>query len=225
MRGKLFPLRATCTAQRPGQSVSASTLDGARSWLFFNKQESYEYVSQLPGPGGEIIIGGGNLLLNDGMLEAGNADDSTPNTLVATYLGGILPIFFGSNWGREADYPDAEDNLWTAGRVKSTWSGIVCISADRNPWVGRIPSSIAGRKAPAAVDRPDRVKTAAPGEWIAAGYDGDGMASALLCGRALAYMILDKAQSHGVSGWFPEPLLITEKRWSKANPARVLDDW
>ncbi|KAH7108354.1 nucleotide-binding domain-containing protein [Auriculariales sp. MPI-PUGE-AT-0066] len=224
MRGKIYPRRATCTAQRPGQAVSGTTQDGRRSWLFFQTTDRYEYVSQKPGPAGEIIVGGGHTLSGDVYGELGVADDSTFNSTIASYLGGVLPTVFGAeNWGREASH-DTEDKEWSHGRVKATWSGILCMSADGNPWVGRIPPRITQRAAPVAMQRPGRVVTTSPGEWISAAYDGDGMASALMCGRAVAYMILGKEESHGVSGWLPEPFLITEKRWGAVKSTDALQE-
>ncbi len=75
------------------------------------------------------------------------------------------------------------DDRWFEGRVKALWSGIIGISADRIPWVGRVPPKLAGRQAPSpaliqehAMDGEktvgNRSKTAAPGEWVAAGYSG-----------------------------------------------------
>ena len=63
LRGKLFPVRGTMTAQRPGTAFPQ--FDGSRSWCLINNK-GYEYVTQRPGKvdavdgiGGEIMIGGG----------------------------------------------------------------------------------------------------------------------------------------------------------------------
>ncbi|KAK7688053.1 hypothetical protein QCA50_008423 [Cerrena zonata] len=56
--------------------------------------------------------------------------------------------------------------------------------------------------------------TSPPGEWIAAGYTGEGMVHAWMSGRALASMVLNDEE--GIKDWFPEILRINEKRWKKA---------
>ncbi|KAF9014268.1 FAD dependent oxidoreductase-domain-containing protein [Cyathus striatus] len=80
------------------------------------------------------------------------------------------------------------------------------------------------------------------GEWIAAGYTGEGMPHAWMCGTALAHMILqtrkvpplmptqseglnvsasedysESASKAGVPAWLPEVFLITEERWKRAD--------
>lgn len=224
MRGKIIPTRATCTAQRPGRASAPSTRSGARSWLLYSKR-GYDYLTQLPGGAGELVLGGGYAHGADGRAgELGRADDSALDALVGAYLGGALPALFGArNWGAEAALRDEEvGDGWDAGRVKAAWSGILCVSADGQPWVGRVPERIAQRATVGAGAR--SAKTAAPGEWIAAGYSGDGMSAALLSGRAVAYMILGREDEFAVKDWLPEPLLITQKRWSKANAEKFFSE-
>ena len=57
--------------------------------------------------------------------------------------------------------------------------------------------------------------TAPPGEWISAGYTGEGMVHAWMSGKALAYMLLGADAE--IKPWFPEILRISEERWKKAN--------
>jgi glycine/D-amino acid oxidase-like deaminating enzyme len=131
---------------------------------------------------------------------------------------------------------------WFEGRVKALWSGIMGYSVDGVPWVGRLPSRISGRippPLPALTKKRSQVSTssvftndkrqdielgnekknkgwsiAEPGEWISAGYTGEGMVHAWLSGKALAHMILNDEDAIGA--WFPEIMRVDVKRWKKA---------
>lgn len=72
------------------------------------------------------------------------------------------------------------------------WSGILGISADLIPWVGRLPRVVCGRSEPPlssgvkSEEEGERMHVGtAPGEWTAAGYLGKGMVHAWLSGKAL----------------------------------------
>lgn len=240
MRSKIFSVRGNMTAQRPGISLSPSSLDGGRSWVFFDKHKGYDYLTQLPEGERELMFGGGFVQAGeDGLMEIGCTDDSKYNPGVAAHLAGALPILFGGhNWGEEGDKIDGEsDEEWFEGRVKAIWSGIIGISADRIPWVGRLPQKLTGRNAPtphhdASIESNPNISEkekmascltniAAPGEWISAGYSGEGMAHAFLCGRALGFQILDKSEA---AKWLPECLGVTEERWSKARPEDLIEE-
>ena len=96
--------------------------------------------------GGGFFQGG-----DDGLSELGTFDDSKINAGIAAHLSGSLPLLFGNiNWGTEAvPHPRRDgDEHWHVGRVKALWSGIIGVSADRIPWVGRIPVRLTGRSAP-----------------------------------------------------------------------------
>lgn len=230
MRGKIIPVRATASAQRPGRASSPSTLDSGRSWLLrHDRGAGFDYLSQLPpapsGEPGAMILGGGFNLVEDGLGEAALSDDSTVHPLIRAYLGGALPVIFGEqNWGAEAAVDESAQNDsqagWAAGRVMAVWSGIVAYSADGHPWVGRVPPRISERAPPTPAVAGH--KTAGPGEWIAAGYSGDGMTAALLSGRALAYMILGHEDELSTKDRLPEPFIITETRWANAKPEELM---
>ena len=129
--------------------------------------------------------------------------------------------------------------------MKALWSGIIGVSADRIPWVGRIPVRLTGRSAPPnsstpSVSNPNEkhyiessttddllrsntiTVTAAPGEWLAAGYSGEGMAHAFLSGRALALHVLDRKDE--AKDWLPECMEITETRWKKARAEDLIEE-
>ncbi|KAH8101475.1 FAD dependent oxidoreductase [Cristinia sonorae] len=243
MREKIIPVRGTMTAQRPGASLSTHTLDGLRSYVFNSGGAGYDYLTQLPTGEHELMFGGGALSNLTSGLEAdlGSADDSQYSISTAAHITGSLPLMFGlDNWGKEMVpnlEPEADLGVqWSEGRVKSVWSGILGMSADGYPWVGRLPRKISGRPEPTASStsaslpllrhktRPstssyeklsDRQRTATPGEWIAAGYTGEGMVQAWMSAKALAYMVLDRESD--IVGWFPENLRVTEERWKKAD--------
>lgn len=115
------------------------------------------------------------------MDESVSADDSVVGRHSVTHLQTVLPRFFGKG----ADAP------W---RLVSSWSGIMGYSADGLPLVGRLPSALTGRTG--------------EGEWIAAAFNGYGMANCLMSGEALALMMLGKT----VSDWLPEAYGLDEKR-------------
>ncbi|KAA8642538.1 NAD(P)/FAD-dependent oxidoreductase [Aspergillus tanneri] len=76
----------------------------------------------------------------------------------------------------------------------SAWTGVMGFSADGMPVVGQLPSSLTGRKG--------------EGEYIAAAFNGYGMANCLLSGEALAKMMLGE----GVSEWLPAAYGIHDGR-------------
>ncbi|KAF9480280.1 FAD dependent oxidoreductase [Pholiota conissans] len=249
------------------QPNSQSNWASTRAFLFFSSMQeissgklkpefAFDYLTQLlpasddptttPLPtSGEFMFGGGAMLggRSEGALlsNIGVVDDSAGDFEIEAYLSGALQQYFAEHWGQErsdpAEAPSGENVPWGKGRVKASWTGIIAISADMQPWVGRVPESVSGRKAPRSVllpapphpRPPQRAPScststhstievdpnpplAAPGEWILAGYTGEGMVHAWLSGHALAKMILGVAgDEKGIPG-LPSPFLITEKR-------------
>ena len=220
------------SAQRPGSALHASTLSGMRSFVFYRGSVGYDYLTQLPMGEHELMFGGGWAMSCDderGLPEIGIADDSVVNHVGQSYLAGALPQYFGMrNWGQDArpstaERDGGEDLPWGESRTKAQWSGILGISADMLPWVGRLPAKVAGRALPKSGERSSEKKaqTAAPGEWIAAGYTGEGMVHAWMSGKALAHMVLDRDDEN--KGWFPDILRVTEKRWKEANMEKLFE--
>jgi len=248
LRGKIIPLRGVMTAQRPGTGFRTAGAGSRRTHIFYYPSPGFDYLTQLPGHDkgsgdGELLFGGG--LMQDGQLvlsEVGVADDSGYHLGIASHLQGALPEYFGrQNWGGESvnDPQEAGEGggTWAQGRVKSLWSGILGFSADLHPWVGRVPSVISRRPAPPSlftrisdkdtasgkdhVDRP----LAPPGEWVSAGYSGEGMVHAWLCAHALALMVLGLEKEEDVHTWFPDEYRLTEKRWKRATIARFMAEF
>lgn len=245
------------SAQRPGRALQfqATGNDDAktnsheqRSYLFYDSPErkDFDYLTQLPNGEHELMFGGGCEGFPDTDTQNGQVCSPSPAGMYdvhsAAHVSGALPIYFGANnWGAEgisvaADTPSDEDNYgqiqspWAAGRVKALWSGVLSISVDGSPWVGRIPTTISGRRSPKPVsEKGKRVRTADPGEWVTAGYSGEGMVHAWLCARALALMVLglDNARGVQVEGrygagqtvgeWLPTSYRISEVRLRNAH--------
>lgn len=248
-----MPTRLHMTAQRPGKGLTQSLWAGKRSFVFFPGKSEYafDYLTQLlpsdqchsdskyPPTSGEFMFGGGAML--GGSAEAalfeniGNVDDERSELEVGAYLGGVLERYF-SPWGKEGDSEDTSQppsGSWGEGRMKALWTGIMGISADLKPWIGRVPTSISKRDEPRRAagssdednthSHPRHLRLADPGEWIAAGFSGEGMAHAWLSGQALARMVLciDGKESDFVQ--LPPSFLITEKRWKQASIEQLME--
>lgn len=115
------------------------------------------------------------------MEESISADDSVVGEHEVAHLQKVLPRFFGQN----------RQSPW---RLVSSWSGIMGFSSDGLPLVGRLPSALTGRRG--------------EGEWVAAAFNGYGMANCLMSGEALALKMLGE----DVSDWLPEAYGLGEKR-------------
>jgi glycine/D-amino acid oxidase-like deaminating enzyme len=115
------------------------------------------------------------------MDEAVSADDSFIASHSVAHLRSVLPRFFG------------KENL-ASWKLISSWSGIMGFSSDGLPLVGRLSLALTGRLG--------------EGEWIAAAFNGYGMANCLMCGVALALMILGQK----VDDWLPGAYDLSDHR-------------
>ena len=216
------------TAQRPGQSIPAEMLQ--RSFIFYEVPIGYDYLTQLPNGEHEFMLGGGFAQEgHEGYEAVANADDRTYSKRVSAHLAGILPRYFGEdNWGREGQPPEGNASAeWSMGRIKANWSGVLGVSADLLPWVGRLSPSASGRPAPSnkrSSRKDETVVPTAPGEWIAAGYTGEGMVQAWMSGKALAEMVMGREREGGLAEWFPDILRISTDRWKRADWATTMAD-
>lgn len=175
-----------------------------------------EYLTQRPGDTGELMLGGG--LFQSGTDEIGVADDSKLNLTVGAYLGGILPMVF------ESEGSDREQRKF---EMQSMWTGIMGFTIDALPFVGRLDSMFSKRKVRDGRGSDGVSTSVAPGEWIAAGYNGEGMVNGWLCGVTVALMILgqedeERIASVGVpkgkvSDWLPAEYLLTTRRIENAS--------
>ncbi|KAJ5691786.1 FAD dependent oxidoreductase [Penicillium macrosclerotiorum] len=166
LRGRIHPFKGTMTVQDPGGVIPNQ---GTKVSWGFHYEPTYDPKSQRHGFGlyylGQsaktgYFYFGGE---NSRIDEAVSADDSFAEKYSVTHLQEVLPQFLGRN----ATSP------W---RLVSSWSGIMGFSSDGLPVVGRLPSTLTGR--------------GGDGEWIAAAFNGYGMANCLLSGEVLALMIL-----------------------------------
>lgn len=259
MRTRIFPTRGVVTAQRPpkdlGITPNVTTTEqwaGTRSFVFFPEASarSFSYLTQQPVPqesggvdgyppsSGELMLGG--RLPSDDVNETGISDDRAWSQESKEQLSHQIRKFFATkDTGKVKGNGDQSHMI-------AHWGGIMGISADSIPWVGRIPESITGRSVPKSQFQvgnangniltgvPDSEETitveslgkasarlADPGEWLAAGYSGEGMVHAWMSARALAYMVLglDKdgmevdTPDGSIAEWFPDVFRVSEERW------------
>lgn len=182
LQGAIVPLRGQMTVQRPGpSSVLPSPLPTTYSFIY---KSGYEYMVPHPLPNGSqnIAIGGGLARQSEeGVAEYGSVNDAVLNQDISTYLHASLPGYFGSNWCNEDD---------TGSSVLQEWTGIMGVTADGRPFVGKVPTT--------------------KGVWISAGFNGHGMVLCLKAAKALVEMI--GGVSPGEIEWFPQSFLISEER-------------
>jgi glycine/D-amino acid oxidase-like deaminating enzyme len=175
-------------------------------------------MSQLPrdekhwGDGEIIFGGGGSFAPQNGMSEVGNTDESTLVPEVTSYIGGAVPVFFGeSNWGAEGTpSSSSEEEGMGKGRVKTMWAGIMGLSVDGPPWVGKLTRKLTPRE----------VIPEGGGEWVSAGYSGEGLVHAWGCARACAMSVLGLADREGEE--LPKEFMITEARVKKSGSAEQI---
>ncbi|KAE8357496.1 FAD dependent oxidoreductase [Aspergillus caelatus] len=113
--------------------------------------------------------------------EALTSDDSGMTAQGTAYLRKELSQLFGLNQHDKT-------------RLVSEWTGIQGFTADGAPLAGPLPFSVTRREGGR--------------EWIAAGYNGGGMALCWRMGKAIAGML----RGEDVSEWFPEVFYATEER-------------
>ncbi|KAK6225420.1 FAD dependent oxidoreductase [Colletotrichum tabaci] len=257
LRGKMAGVKAHMTAQRPAAAAAAGGDDdgdsdrggdgfrwkdgsgpGSRSWSIIYGGGLFDYVTQRPN--GDVMLGGGfGRSAGQGVDMVGVWDDSGTEGMTVAHVAGVMKALFGARW---------------SGNVTRAWSGILAVTGDMAPFVGRVPGALSGaggkgvalrgrkgeekkmRLRAKKVDdgEEDGWKGAGAGEWVSAGYCGDGMVWAWLCGTALGVMVAGKEnvaleKGAGFPGgkldeWFPRELLITEARVKKADMSNLVDE-
>lgn len=155
-----------------------------------------ETSSSYPSPEGELMFGGGFASNKGCIADVGNVDDSAWNPDTAQHITEALGGYFEDKGGDGG-----------AEHVKAVWSGIIGVSTDEKPWVGRVSESITGRKSPGGGSKGD-TRLASPGEWIAAGYSGEGMVHAWLSGKALAGQVMGTREAE-----LPKMYRLSSSRW------------
>ncbi|KAI4683450.1 uncharacterized protein J4E88_004626 [Alternaria novae-zelandiae] len=219
LRSKIVGARAHMSAQQPGQTFPYA--DGMRSWSVVYG-EGFDYVTQRPpgtsGSKGDLMIGGGFVRsLKQGIDQVGRYDDGPLlDPLTAAHITGVFPAVFHPKWGAGAE-------------LKQIWSGIIGLTGDYMPFVGRLDAKLTGRDDKGS----KRVLSDKDscGEWIAAGFSGEGMVWAWLSGAALGIMIAgseeeDLPEAPGrpggrLSEWFPKELLVSKERMRSADVSNL----
>lgn len=154
LAGKATGVACHMTAQRPGANVPKT--DGRRSYSVIYGS-GFDYITQRPPissssgrskNGGEEEEEGGELMIGGGLFQSGKQgtdmvgvyDDSKLDALTLMHLEGSLSTIFG--WGAEA--PGGK------GRMIKAWSGIIGLTGDMLPLVGRLDPRLTKRGAVAA---------------------------------------------------------------------------
>lgn len=194
LRGRLTGVLGHMTAQRPGASFPRC--DGNRSWSVISSP-GFDYVTQRPpdpetGEPGDVMAGGG--LFNSreqGLDQLGVWDDSRVDALPVMHVRGSMATVFDPRWGG-------------GGSTDKVWTGVMGFTGDLMPLVGRLPGG-------------DEKTKSDSGEWVAAGFNGEGMVWAWLCGTAVGVMMLgmeekDLQPGAGRPGgkldaWFPRDVV------------------
>ena len=219
LRKSIVGARAHMSAQSPGPDFPNA--GGMRSWSIVYG-DAFDYVTQRPSasgePQGDLMVGGGFMRsLKQGVDQVGLYDDgATLDTLTVSHITGIMPATFHPKWGAGAE-------------LKQVWSGILGMTGDFLPFVGRLPEKLTGRyvKDKGSVSN----STERSGEWIAAGFSGEGMVWAWLCGAALGIMIAgsEEEELEEVPGrpggrlaeWFPSELRVSSERLRSSDVANL----
>ncbi|OAA55771.1 FAD dependent oxidoreductase [Niveomyces insectorum RCEF 264] len=238
LRRKTTGLRAHMSAQRPGAHFP--DLNGQRSWSIIIGA-GFDYITQRPTvtttdtsghtqrrPGMVMAGGGFTRSANQGLDQFAVYDDTDLDLLTATHLHGMLPATFAPFWGPDDGAGGSLER--GQGHVESMWTGIVAVTGDTLPLVGRLDDPLTERPPPtsssSSARRHRRVRPLEDsGEWISASYAGDGMVWAWLCGTAVGLMVAGRDQealpprpgrpAGRVCDWLPPELLATHDRLRK----------
>jgi glycine/D-amino acid oxidase-like deaminating enzyme len=225
LRGKMTSLLAHMSSQRPGKDFP--DLNGQRSWSILYASHGFDYVTQRPtkdGVPGDILLGGGFMQTGkQGMDMIGVFDDSKLDGLTVSHNLGIMPAVFEPNWGAESE-----------GKPRKVWCGVVAVAGDARPLVGRLDTRVTGRKPPAKAKTTNAGQGGVePGEWIAAGFMGNGMVWAWLSGTAVGIMLAGSEDDQlplkpgipagRLKDWMPGDLLPTYERVNKMDIADLAD--
>lgn len=226
LRSSLTGVRGCMSAQDGGKNFPVT--HGNRSWsAIYTPGE--DYVTQRPdknGSAGDVMVGGGRHSTKLGGIDlAGQWDDSQRDVLPLIHVRGVMPTLFQPNWGGGSSP--------TVGSLKKDWTGIMGFTGDSLPFVGQLPQSI--------TQRPNNYNGAGvggrrgSGEWIAAGFNGEGMVWSYLSGAAGGILMAGQDKDNltkypGRPGgclncWFPrDAVAIDEARLKRADLKNLGDE-
>ncbi|RDA85023.1 hypothetical protein CP532_4583 [Ophiocordyceps camponoti-leonardi (nom. inval.)] len=235
LRGRLTGVIGHMTAQRPCGPTFPSETRGLRSWsVIYPSSEGFDYATQRPdrddGSPGDVMLGGGLFRSRDGGLDQmGVWDDSRLDVFPLMHLRGSLSAVFQPGGGGGGDGGDGGDgNGAFSAEAGAAWSGIMGFTGDSLPLVGRLPERRRGKK---KGGRRRRRR-----QWVVAGFNGEGMVWAWLCGAAVGVMLVDRedeALPPGEGGrpggklaeWFPlEELAVDKKRLRRAELRNLAEE-
>lgn len=202
------------TAQSPGSGFEP-VCHGGRSWSVVYAN-GFDYVTQRPdgedGSAGDLMLGGGLFRSKDeGLDQIGVWDDGRMDAFPLMHLRGSMATIFEPKWG-------------VGGELKGAWTGIMGFTGDMLPFVGSLPSGLDISRKTAR----GGFEEGASGQWLAAGFNGEGMVWAWLSGVAVAVMMLglegeDLEEAVGRPGgrldeWYPiEEVKVDKARLRRAD--------
>lgn len=140
---------------------------------------------------GEIFIGGA-LTRSDAIEELGNPRDDANSMVSTAHLAGVMDAAFGR---------PVRDH------IKSQWTGTMGFTSDGLPIVGEVPREVSGRDG--------------HGEFVAAGYNGYGMANAWLCGKYIADLVLGNPSDEPI----PSAYALTKERLAGMDAQSAARTW
>ncbi|KAH9897488.1 FAD dependent oxidoreductase [Xylariomycetidae sp. FL2044] len=184
LSGSIIPNRAQAHAFVPPPSLSAGNALQSTLSLRHGLTHFYSVAQRRSSTDGVIILGAprgspnvseaaraGRLSPDDGVVDAEVRDDAVANF--------------------EACFPDCEAGRLRPGEgLLHAWTGIIGVTPDAVPFVGRVGDEM-------------------PGHWICAGFNGHGMARIFTCAPGLAKLVLGGTWA---DTGLPECFEMTEKR-------------
>lgn len=225
LRGCLTGVIGHMTAQTPGSRFEP-VCRGGRSWSVIYGN-GYDYVTQRPdgedGSAGELMLGGGLFRSKDeGLDQIGVWDDGKTDAFPLMHLRGSMATIFEPKWG-------------AGGELKGAWTGIMGFTGDMLPFVGSFPSEMDVPGLSRKTTPQGGFEKESSGQWLAAGFNGEGMVWAWLSGVAVAIMMLgleeeDLEEAVGRPGgrldeWYPiEEVKVDKARLRKADLTNLANE-
>lgn len=195
----MYPRRGTMSVQNPGKYFP--DMSRKQSWsLYFTPKldeatdsvETGRYYCFQNRDTGDLWIGGDR----DSISGFISTDDTKIDPTAEENLRSMLPNLWQDKW------------IKSAGDVRGIWTGVMCYTGDRLPFIGRLPGAATGRRG--------------SGEWIAGGWNSYGMTNGLRSGSSLAKLVLGEEVPY-----LPESYYISTERLSspKLRVAEVVRDY
>ncbi|KAG4294238.1 hypothetical protein FPRO06_00823 [Fusarium proliferatum] len=164
--GRIIPLKGHVSAIRPPPAYMDQPL--TTSFAFISNDD-YDYLIQRQGPEKYLIWGGGEVAHPKGLSGGfGDCDDRHVVPEVESYILNAPAEIF-----RDWKESRASSRTSPAGAVAFSWSGIMGLSKDLLPFLGELPGK--------------------PGQYLAGGYHGHGMARIFLSCKAFCEEFLGEA--------------------------------